>query len=716
MKRREPPPLATWMLEHCTTGDGNEALAGDVLEGFRSGRSDAWYWRQALAACLFSWINYLRARLSLLVFAFLWSMLAPAWTAILDRVENNSLVLNLMWRMDWPFSTIATFSVWMFLNLLFIWVGILFYLVAHARFSERLSFRKVTRSLFVGLGVFLLIYFATFILMNLFAFPGPVIDRRTITPMREIVDLRMWAIVLRIPYLLTMLCALWRLAPAARNVPWTPAVSFQPKDSARRSAPPALANLDSFTLRRFFCLMVIAGLLNAMIASFMLCRLPDSPMPSISSLLQRAVFYVAIGVFAGVAGAWIYWKSPSSPFRERPPIPFALFALVCAAGWAWVPSMMILSEQISPATAIVAAIGAILLAAGLRRATSSVFASSEQSSMRYEASGTELFAESLSRTPAEAKGYVIAICLYAAAWALYDRSSLTAAAFFALSSFLFAWNRTFVRSHDNDGNHAYMRAALRLGCVLIPAILITTWSLLDGVAHRNRHAAINAALAADEASSSERAQQRTKSQSSAHGLGGYESLILWPPPLKEQIIPPIPAQEPFLALGTTRPFIIPFDGSYWYVEPPDKLPGPTAHEAHGTPLGAEIQSNNFIPLTMAAHQLLSAPVPTARCGQIEVEIENLDNRSGVIAMAILLADSTSSGRPTLYLGQQPIVSTEPGHFAFKSVPLFETLRFSIPPGANIRTFNEITVMMLPDIEHAFVAPKIAIQQFQLFPR
>jgi hypothetical protein len=455
---------------------------------------------------------------------------------------------------------------------------------------------------------------------------------------------------------------------------------------------------------------------KSLIASFMLCSLPDSPMPSISSLLQRAVFYVAIGVFAGVAGAWIYWKSPSSRFREHPPIPFALFALVCAEGWAWVPSMMILSEQISPGTAIVAAIGAILLAAGLRRATSSLFDSSEQSFMRYEASGTELFAESLSRTPAEAKGYVIAICLYAAAWTLFDRSNLTAAAFFALSSFLFTWNRTLVRSHDTGEDHEYRRAVLRLACVVIPAVLITAWALLDGVAHRNRLAAINAALAADEASSSERARQKTKSQSSAHGLGGYESLILWPPHQKEQIIPPIPAQESLLAPGTTRPLIIPFNGPYWYVQPPDKLPGPTAHEAHGTPLGAGIQSNNFIPLAMAAHQLLSAPVPIARYGQIEVEIENRDNRSGVIAMAILLADSTSPGKPTLYLGQQPIVSTEPGHFAFKSAPVFETLRFSIPPGAKKRRFNEITVMMLPDIEHAFVAPKIAIQQFQLFPR
>jgi hypothetical protein len=50
------------------------------------------------------------------------------------------------------------------------------------------------------------------------------------------------------------------------------------------------------------------------------------------------------------------------------------------------------------------------------------------------------------------------------------------------------------------------------------------------------------------------------------------------------------------------------------------------------------------------------------------------------------------------------------------VPVFETLRFSIPADAKMRSFNEITVMMLPDVEHALVAPKIALRQFQLLPR
>jgi hypothetical protein len=71
MKRTAPPPLATWMLEHCTIGDCNEALAGDLLEGYSAGLSNSWYWRQVFAACAVSWSEVLRVRASLLIFTLM---------------------------------------------------------------------------------------------------------------------------------------------------------------------------------------------------------------------------------------------------------------------------------------------------------------------------------------------------------------------------------------------------------------------------------------------------------------------------------------------------------------------------------------------------------------------------------------------------------------------------------------------------------------------
>ena len=49
MKPGEPPRIATWLLEHFGPEYGQEELAGDLLEGYRRGRSKAWYWRQVLA-------------------------------------------------------------------------------------------------------------------------------------------------------------------------------------------------------------------------------------------------------------------------------------------------------------------------------------------------------------------------------------------------------------------------------------------------------------------------------------------------------------------------------------------------------------------------------------------------------------------------------------------------------------------------------------------
>jgi hypothetical protein len=52
----------------------------------------------------------------------------------------------------------------------------------------------------------------------------------------------------------------------------------------------------------------------------------------------------------------------------------------------------------------------------------------------------------------------------------------------------------------------------------------------------------------------------------------------------------------------------------------------------------------------------------------------------------------------------------------KRSPVYESVLFSVPPIANIKKFDEITVLVLPDIEHTLLAPRVAIVQFQLFLR
>jgi hypothetical protein len=119
---------------------------------------------------------------------------------------------------------------------------------------------------------------------------------------------------------------------------------------------------------------------------------------------------------------------------------------------------------------------------------------------------------------------------------------------------------------------------------------------------------------------------------------------------------------------------------------------------------------------MEAHQSLGSSIRLSRCREMQVEIENREGEPNAVALAVLLTDSTAPGKPTLYLGQQVLKTTLPDHVGVKGAPSFETIRFEIPTHARIRSFDEINVVVVPDVGPALVGPKIAIQQFQLFPR
>jgi len=47
MRSQRPPVVATWLLERFCA---DVALAGDLIEQYREGKSLAWYWKQAVAA------------------------------------------------------------------------------------------------------------------------------------------------------------------------------------------------------------------------------------------------------------------------------------------------------------------------------------------------------------------------------------------------------------------------------------------------------------------------------------------------------------------------------------------------------------------------------------------------------------------------------------------------------------------------------------------
>lgn len=715
MKRSAPPLFATWMLEHCTYGDCDEALAGDLLEGYSAGLSDGWYWCQVIAACSVSWTEALRARKSMLIFALLWSMLVPAWRVFIVGIEDAPVVDSMSQSLGgvWIFAALAG---WMILNATLLWGGILVYILTLSICGKVFRRNGILRALLLAPLLIAPVYGAWFAFCCLdWTMP---FEHQTLaaTPLGQITDLRMLADVTRFPYFITLVYLLWNVLPQNKRSAQPLVVEAAPIESSTEVGAPELVSTNSYTTKQFFCFMVSAGLINAMLAGILLCRLPQLHLLSFSAIFPWAVLHVVVGALAGVGGSWLYWKSPWSLFRESPPIPFPLFALLCASGWIWIPSMVMFSEQSSAFASMIAVIGTTFLAVGLRNATSLVFASFMPDSEAYVPEESGLFAESLYRDPKEAHGYVITLLLYAGASALAIHLNYGAAALFSLGVFLFVWKSAIAPRDALSRNYQYRRAALRLALVAIPAILVTAWALLDGVAHRNRMEERSAAASVKNGdSASGNSLQKTKSSSIAGGIGGYESLILWPFPEKKQIVPPVPKTS-LLAPGTTEPLVIRFNGPYWYLQPPNKIPGSTAHQAHGTPISAEIESINSTPLVIEAHQFLASPISIERCREIQVEIENRDNKIGAVALAVLLRNGASPKSPSLYLGQHPIVSMEPERFSFKTGSVFETLRFSVPKSATLRRFDEITVMMLSDVEHSLVGPRIAIKQFALFPR
>jgi hypothetical protein len=717
MRRREPPPIAVWVLEHMTSGDRDEAIPGDLLETFQSGRSNAWYWREALAACVVSWSESLRRRASLLVFAFLWSTLAPGWNAVCSLVLNDS-VENRFCYLFGAVWILPAFITWAVLHSVFLWAGLLVFGAFHSHLAASLHAGRYKRAFLLAPVVFVPAYGLLFFAVSLYWFSTFERYQLATSPLSQVMDFRVLADAVRIPYLLALLWPLWSAVVKTARAGDASSDSPSMTPAAHPAALAPSSPSDPTSLRRFFTLMVGAGLMNAMIAGILLCRLPESHYPTLASLCLRAILYLLAGTLIGIAGTYLYWKNPASPFHAKEPLPFPLFALVCAAGWVWVPAGVILSEQLSPVFPFVAMIGALVLTAGLRRVSTALPASIPHGIRLLEPGRDHLFADSLNTGPAQVHGYMVALGVYAGAVAVFLRAYGAAALFLVLAASVLAWKNFVPRDQSFNRGQEYRRAALRLVMIAIPALLMTFWALLDGVARRNLVAAADTAtpLSAGNSPASNAARRRAKDDPTALGAGGYESVILWPYPARKSVTPPIPTESTLLANGSKEPLVIPFNGPYWYLQPPNKVPGQMAHQAIGTPLSFDIQVNNAVPLMMDAHQYLSSPIPTARCREISLRIQNRDNTAGDISIGLLLTDGTARKTSTVYLGEQPIPSAEPAHFALKRTPVVETLHFHVPTPATARQFNEITVLIFPGVEHTYEAPKIAIQQFELTPR
>lgn len=212
MRQADPPLMATWLLEHLTPGGRNDALAGDLLEEFRSGRSAFWYWRQVFAAIAISWLTETLHRRVLVIFAALWSMLAPAWRHYAFRIVTQGNLTGWMWRLAWPGSTICYFGLnlasHLAVDLSFIWAGMLLYLTVQVSITRNLSVQQFVWGLFRSvpglISGFGLIFALGFLLPP--DFPA---NQRSITVFGVITETRLLSLTAPLPYFMAIISGLW---------------------------------------------------------------------------------------------------------------------------------------------------------------------------------------------------------------------------------------------------------------------------------------------------------------------------------------------------------------------------------------------------------------------------------------------------------------------------------------------------------------------------
>jgi hypothetical protein len=208
MRPKDPPTIATWMLEHLTLGRKNEALAGDLLEEFRRGRSATWYWRQVLVAIVVGIPGELRSQWPAMFYATLWAIPVPAYSFLAVRRLLETPFFARRWQLDWPYSTICDLILWYGSQLLYIWLALIVYFALFSLATRMVNLERLAGSLWKSAFVFIAVsvgQIALFVLLP--RHPGHGIDMRRITALRLITDPGF--LEFRLPFFFTLFLSIW---------------------------------------------------------------------------------------------------------------------------------------------------------------------------------------------------------------------------------------------------------------------------------------------------------------------------------------------------------------------------------------------------------------------------------------------------------------------------------------------------------------------------
>jgi hypothetical protein len=436
--------------------------------------------------------------------------------------------------------------------------------------------------------------------------------------------------------------------------------------------------------------LVTATVMAAWLRPFLTARLP------FGKTVVAAMIWVTATVLAGTLGMIV----AESVVEGRPARPATRHMVGAAAMWALIPPALVCWLRGSAWAVTLSAVAAAAMAVCLR---GMIPKASAEEVWEPEGDGPR-FADLPAPDSGRPQALMIAVCVELALVLVSRDELFWATMLMGAGAFLFAWKRLTslnARARDDIARPAgrAMTAAVFAMLILIP-MLLARFARTNGGVETTAQAASRSREDVDKADPND----------------AYQGIVLFTVQEKKKELPPLPMQRDLLRTGTAKPLVIRFDGAYWYFQAPKRGPGTHPHLAHGDPVAVSIYSTGWVPLAMEAHQTLAQPVDLRSCGAMRVTVKNGDNRRGRVDMAVMLTDSTTPGKPSMVLGTQPVVSTEPEHFYLKMNPVSEELRYAMPARGGLKKFDEITVIFFPDEQRMTIGARVGIQQFELIPR
>ncbi len=423
---------------------------------------------------------------------------------------------------------------------------------------------------------------------------------------------------------------------------------------------------------------------------------------SFAKATMVAAAWAVATILAGACGLCI----AESFLAKRPALPPRRLVAGAAATWVLIPPILLCWLRGSGwAAAMSAAAGAAMAMCLWRTASRPTADPFDESDVTDEG---PTFAVLPAPDSGRSQALVIAVCVELAIVLSNRGAVFVATALTAIAGYLLVWKRLVSLNAKTQDNAA--RPAARASLAFVLSLLILVPLLLARFVRMEGSAETTAQAAARSEADAEKGDASNPSQDA------YRGIILFTVQEKKKELPPLPMQRDLLRTGIAKPLVIPFDGSYWYFQASRQGPGLHPHLAHGDPVAANIYSTGWVPLAMQAHQTLAEAVDLRSCGAMQVTVRNGDNRRGQVEMGMLLTDSTLPGKPSMYLGTEPLVSTQPNHFALKINPVNEEVKFAIPERRTIRKFDDITVFFFPVEQRATLGARVGIQQFELMPR